>query len=50
MPARILDWGRAIGAVECDLNVLKRNPAMELYEKHGFAVVEVKMIRTIQSG
>jgi GNAT superfamily N-acetyltransferase len=48
--ARLLDWGRAIGAVECDLNVLKRNPAKELYEKHGFAVVEVKMIRTIQSG
>jgi GNAT superfamily N-acetyltransferase len=46
---RLLDWGRAIGAVECDLNVLMQNPARELYEKHGFAVVEVKMIRSIES-
>jgi GNAT superfamily N-acetyltransferase len=45
---RLLDWGRAMGAVECDPNVLMQNPAKELYETHGFAVVEVRMIRSIE--
>jgi ribosomal protein S18 acetylase RimI-like enzyme len=46
--ARILEWGRAAGGEECDLNVLSTNPAKSLYEKHGFSVVEVKMVRSLQ--
>jgi GNAT superfamily N-acetyltransferase len=42
--ARILDWGRAVGIEQCDLNVLSRNPAKSLYDKLGFSVVEVKMV------
>jgi ribosomal protein S18 acetylase RimI-like enzyme len=45
--ARILEWGRAAGGEECDLNVLSANPAKSLYEKHGFSVVEVKMVRSL---
>lgn len=47
---RILDWGRAAGSEQCDLHVLSRNPAMSLYERHGFSVVEVKMVRSLQPG
>jgi GNAT superfamily N-acetyltransferase len=42
--ATILDWGRSIGSEQCDLNVLSNNPAKSLYEKHGFSIVEVKMV------
>jgi len=42
--AKLLDWGRAIGAEQCDLNVLTKNPARSLYEKHGFEAIEVKMV------
>jgi ribosomal protein S18 acetylase RimI-like enzyme len=45
--ARILEWGRAAGGEECELNVLSTNPAKSLYEKHGFSVVEVKMVRSL---
>lgn len=45
--ARLLDWGRAAGGEECDLNVLSKNPAKSLYERHGFSVVEVKMVRSL---
>jgi GNAT superfamily N-acetyltransferase len=44
---RILDWGRAAGSEQCDLNVLTKNPAKSLYEKQGFSVLEVKMVRSL---
>ena len=47
---RILDWGRAAGSERCDLNVLTNNPAKSLYEKHGFSVLEVKMVRSFGTG
>jgi GNAT superfamily N-acetyltransferase len=43
----ILDWGRAAGTERCDLNVLTKNPAKSLYEKHGFSVLAVKMVRSL---
>jgi ribosomal protein S18 acetylase RimI-like enzyme len=45
--ARMLDCGRAAGIAQCDLNVLSQNPAKSLYEKHGFSVAEVKMVRSL---
>jgi GNAT superfamily N-acetyltransferase len=45
--ANILDWGRAVGSEQCGLNVLSRNPARSLYDKLGFSVVEVKMVRPL---
>jgi GNAT superfamily N-acetyltransferase len=45
----LLDWGRGSGAVECDLNVLAGSPARALYDKHGFAVFEVKMVRPFRA-
>jgi hypothetical protein len=30
--------------------VLSRNPAKSLYERHGFSVVEVKMVCSLQPG
>jgi GNAT superfamily N-acetyltransferase len=42
--ASVLDWGRTVGSEQCDLNVLSRNPARSLYDKHGFSVFEVKMV------
>ena len=44
---RILDWGRAAGGEQCDLNVLSSNPAKALYEKRGFSIFEVKMVRPL---
>jgi GNAT superfamily N-acetyltransferase len=46
---RILDWGRAAGSEQCDLNVLTKNPARSLYERHGFSVHEVKMVRALRT-
>jgi GNAT superfamily N-acetyltransferase len=48
--ARTLDWGRAAGCVQCTLNVLDNNPAKSLYAKSGFAVFELKLMRSLQSG
>jgi len=48
--ARILDWGRAAGCEQCTLNVLENNPARSLYDKSGFSVFEVKLMRSLQSG
>jgi GNAT superfamily N-acetyltransferase len=45
--ATILDWGRTVGSEQCELNVLSKNPARSLYEKHGFSVVEVKMVYSL---
>jgi ribosomal protein S18 acetylase RimI-like enzyme len=45
----LLDWGRASGAVECDLHVLNRNPARELYEQLGFATAELKMTKPLRA-
>jgi ribosomal protein S18 acetylase RimI-like enzyme len=42
--ANLLDWGHAVGAEQCDLHVLTKNPAKSLYEKHGFEAIEVKMV------
>jgi GNAT superfamily N-acetyltransferase len=50
LPARILDWGRAVGAEQCTLNVLANNPARSLYDKHGFSVFELKLVRSLQTG
>jgi GNAT superfamily N-acetyltransferase len=43
--AKLLDWGRAAGCELCDLNVLSGNPARSLYERCGFSISEVKMVR-----
>jgi GNAT superfamily N-acetyltransferase len=48
--ARILDWGRAVGAEQCTLNVLASNPARSLYDKHGFSGFELKLVRSLQTG
>jgi len=45
--AKLLDWGRAAGYELCDLNVLSGNPARSLYERCGFSVSEVKMVRSL---
>ena len=45
--AKLLDWGRAAGCELCDLNVLSGNPARSLYERCGFSVSEVKMVRSL---
>jgi GNAT superfamily N-acetyltransferase len=47
---RILDWGRAVGAEQCMLNVLANNPARSLYGKIGFSELELKLVRSLQSG
>jgi ribosomal protein S18 acetylase RimI-like enzyme len=43
---RLLDWGRATGGEQCDLNVLNSSPAKSLYERHGFSVLGLKMVRS----
>ena len=47
---RILDWGRALGAEQCTLNVLANNPARLLYDKIGFSLFELKLVRPLRSG
>jgi GNAT superfamily N-acetyltransferase len=47
---RILDWGRAVGAEQCTLNVLANSPARSLYGKIGFSEFELKLVRSLQSG
>ena len=47
---RILDWGRAVDAELCTLNVLANNPARSLYDKNGFADFELKLARSLRSG
>jgi GNAT superfamily N-acetyltransferase len=44
---KLMDWGRAAGALQCDLNVLAHNPAGALYRKHGFSVFELKLVRSL---
>jgi len=48
--SQILDWGRAVGAEQCTLNVLANNPARSLYDKIGFSEFELKLVRPMQSG
>ena len=43
---RLLDWGRTAGSEQCDLNVLSDSPAKSLYERHGFSVLGLKMVRS----
>ena len=43
----VLDWGRASGCVEADLNVLLANPARALYEGLGFRARQVEMAREL---
>jgi len=43
---RLLDWGRTAGSEQCDLNVLSDSPARSLYERHGFSVLGLKMVRS----
>ncbi len=45
---RLIDWGRAVGAELCDLNVLTANPARSLYERCGFQPFEVRMVRALR--
>jgi GNAT superfamily N-acetyltransferase len=45
--AKLLDWGRAAGCELCDLDVLSGNPARSLYERCGFSVSQVKMVRSL---
>src|SRR5207244_1163214 len=47
---RILDWGRAVDAELCTLNVLANNPARSLYDKNGFSEFELKLARSLLSG
>jgi ribosomal protein S18 acetylase RimI-like enzyme len=42
-----LDWGRHAGCVEADLHVLVHNPARALYERLGFTVFELTMVRRL---
>jgi ribosomal protein S18 acetylase RimI-like enzyme len=49
MLEKLLDWGRAAGAEQSDLNVLANNPANALYRKHGFSLFEVKMVRPLRA-
>jgi GNAT superfamily N-acetyltransferase len=44
---KILDWGRAAGAEQCDLNVLANNPAGAHYRNHGFSIFELKLVRPL---
>jgi GNAT superfamily N-acetyltransferase len=44
----LITWGRDAGAQHCELNVLASNPAMALYQKHGFANFEIKMVRQLR--
>ena len=43
----VLEWGRASGCVEAELNVLVANPARELYEGLGFSPLQVEMVRKL---
>lgn len=43
----VLDWGKSVGCVEANLNVLSRNPARALYEKLGFHMFGIKMVREL---
>jgi len=43
-----LAWGRHAGCVEADLHVLVHNPARALYERLGFTVFELAMVRLLQ--
>jgi GNAT superfamily N-acetyltransferase len=45
--AKLLDWGRAAGCELCDLDVLSGNPARSLYERCGFSISQVKMVRSL---
>jgi GNAT superfamily N-acetyltransferase len=47
---RILDWGRAVDAELCTLNVLANNPGRSLYDKNGFSEFELKLARSLRSG
>ena len=42
-----LAWGRHAGCVEADLHVLVHNPARTAYERLGFTVLEVTMVRSL---
>ena len=44
-----LAWGRHAGCVEADLHTLVHNPARALYERLGFTVFELKMVRPLQA-
>jgi ribosomal protein S18 acetylase RimI-like enzyme len=44
----LLAWGRAAGGEECDLNMLANSPARALYERHGFSVFQLKLIRSLR--
>lgn len=43
----LLDWGRAMGCTEADLNVLDRSPAVRVYERMGFREIQRKMVREL---
>lgn len=43
----LLAWGREAGCDRCSLNVLAGNPARTLYERLGFSVFEMAMVRPL---
>ena len=43
----VLEWGKKVGCIEADLNILVSNPAYALYEKLGFKKFEIKMIKKL---
>lgn len=45
--ADALAWGRAQGCTACDLNVVAGHPAQSLYQKLGFAVSHLRMMRPL---
>jgi ribosomal protein S18 acetylase RimI-like enzyme len=47
---KALEWGRAIGAEYCALNVLEKNPAKSLYTTLGFVDTDVQMTKRIENG
>jgi GNAT superfamily N-acetyltransferase len=44
---KVLEWGRSVGCMEAELNVLANNPARALYRELGFADAEIEMTRTL---
>ena len=43
----VLEWGKKVGCIEADLNILVSNPAYALYEKLGFKKFEIKMLKKL---
>ena len=45
--SRALDWGRSRGSEYCTLTVLRENPAVSIYKKHGFCETSINMSKLL---